>query len=150
MAGCFRILCVIDDFSRECLTTVVDNSITGERVPRELDAIANRRGHPLLVVSDNSTEMTSNAMLKWQQEHGVELHYIALGKPMQNGFIESLYGSLRDECLNEHLFRSYLHAREIIEERRIDCNLNRPYTSLDGLAPNEFAIRSVRDDNFKN
>jgi putative transposase len=62
----FRILCGIDDFSRECLATVVDNSISGERVARELDAIAERRGYPLMVVSDNGTELTSNAMLKWQ------------------------------------------------------------------------------------
>jgi Integrase core domain. len=68
----FRILCVIDDFSRECLATVVDNSISGERVARELDAIAERRGQPLMVVSDNGTELTSKAMLKWQQDHGID------------------------------------------------------------------------------
>ena len=94
-----RILCVIDDFSRECLATVAANSIAGERVARELDVIAERRGYPLMVVSDNGTELTSNAMLKWQQEHGVEWHYIAPGKPMQNGFVESFNGRLRDECL---------------------------------------------------
>jgi len=64
-----------------------------------------------------------------------------------NGFIESFNGRLRDECLNEHLFRSYRHAREIIEEWRIDYNLNRPHTSLDGFTPNEFAIRSMKDHN---
>tara|TARA_B100001109_G_C18805381_1_gene446952 strand:- start:27 stop:848 length:822 start_codon:yes stop_codon:yes gene_type:complete len=143
----FRILCVIDDFSRECLTTVVDNSISGQRVARELDTIAERRGYPLMVVSDNGTELTSNAMLKWQQDRGVEWHYIAPGKPMQNGFVESFNGRLRDECLNEHLFTSYRHAREIIEEWRIDYNLNRPHTSLDGLTPSEFATRSAMDHN---
>lgn len=143
----FRILCVIDDFSRECLATVVDNSISGERVARELDAVAELRGYPMLVVSDNGSELTSNAMLKWQQERAVEWHYIAPGKPMQNGLVESFNGRLRDECLNEHLFRSYLHARKIIEEWRIDYNLNRPHTSLDGLTPNEFATRSQQDHN---
>jgi putative transposase len=156
----FRILCVIDDFSRECLATVVDNSISGHRVARELDAIAERRGYPLMVVSDNGTELTSNAMLKWQQDRGVEWHYIAPGKPhsqrlqaiacraaMQNGFVESFNGRLRDECLNEHLFRSYRHAREIIEEWRIDYNQNRPHTSLDGLTPAEYATRSKTDHN---
>jgi len=97
----FRILCVIDDFSRECPATIVDNSISGERVARELDTIAERRGYPCLVVSDNGTELTANAMLKWQQDRGVEWHYIAPGKPMQNGFAESFIGRLRDECLNE-------------------------------------------------
>ena len=143
----FRILCIIDDFSRECLATVVDNSISGERVARELDAIAERRGHPCMVVSDNGTELTSNAMLAWQQDRAVEWHYIAPGKPMQNGFVESFNGRLRDECLNEHLFRSYRHARDIIEEWRIDYNQHRPHTSLDGLTPNEFATRSRKDHN---
>lgn len=144
----FRILCVIDDFTRECLATVVDNSLCGERVARELDAIAERRGYPCMVVSDNGTELTSNAVLKWQQDRRVEWHYIAPGKPMQNGFVESFNGRLRDECLNEHLFRSYRHAREIIEDWRIDYNLNRPHTSLDGLTPNEFATRSRMDHNM--
>lgn len=102
----FRILCVIDDFSRECLATVVDNSISGTRGVRELDAIAERRGYPCMVVSDNGTELTSNAMLKWQQDRQVDWHYIAPGKPVQNGFVESFNGRLRDECLNENLFAS--------------------------------------------
>lgn len=143
----FRILCVIDDYSRECLATVVDNSLSGERVARELDAIAERRGYPCMVVSDNGTELTSNAMLAWQEDRGVEWHYIAPGKPMQNGLVESFNGRLRDECLNEHLFRSYRHAREIIEEWRNDYNLHRPHTSLNGLTPNEFATRSQMDHN---
>lgn len=103
----FRILCVIDDFSRECLATVVDNSLSGERVARELDRIAMIKGYPCLVVSDNGTELTSNALLAWQQHRHVEWHYIAPGKPMQNGFVESFNGRLRDECLNEHLFVSF-------------------------------------------
>lgn len=143
----FHILCVIDDFSRECLATVVDNSLSGERVARELDVIAERRGYPCMVVSDNGTELTSNAMLAWQEDRGVEWHYIAPGKPMQNGLVESFNGRLRDECLNEHLFRSYRHARELIEEWRIDYNLHRPHTSLDGLTPNEFATRFQTDHN---
>jgi len=69
------------------------------RVGRELDRIAELRGYPCMVVSDNGTELTSNTILAWQQEHAVEWHYIAPGKPMQNGFVESLNGRLRDECL---------------------------------------------------
>ncbi len=131
----FRILCVIDDFSRECLATVVDTSLTGDRVARELDAIAERRGYPCMVVSDNGTELTANAILAWQQDRGVEWHYIAPGKPMQNGFVESFNGRLRDECLNEHLFPTLRRARELIDAWRTDYNLNRPHTSLDGLTP---------------
>lgn len=143
----FRILCVIDDYSRECLAVVVDNSISGQRVARELDAIAEHRGYPCMVVSDNGTELTSNAMLKWQQDRGVEWHYIAPGKPMQNGFVESFNGRLRDECLNEHLFTSYRHAREIISDWQEDYNRHRPHTSLDGLTPIEYAIRASMAQN---
>ncbi len=142
-----RLFCVIDDFTRECLATVLSNSITGERVATELDNIAQQRGYPLLVVSDNGTEFTSNVMLRWQQGRRVEWHYIAPGKPMQNGLVESFIGPLRDECLNEHLFTSYRHAREIIEDWRADYNAKRPHTSLDGLTPMEFAIRSGSDHN---
>jgi len=144
----FRILCVIDDFSRECLATLVDNSISGVRVARELDRIAEMRSYPCMVVSDNGTELTSNAILQWQQDRRVEWHYIAPGKPMQNGFVESFNGRLRDECLNEHLFRSYSQARRIIERWRYDYNNERPHTSLGGLSPKVFAARSKEDHNW--
>ncbi len=143
----FRILCVIDDFSRECLATLVDNSISGIRVARELDRIAELRGYPGMVVSDNGTELTSNAILKWQQDRRVAWHYIQPGKPMQNGLVESFNGRLRDECLNEHLFTSYRRARRIIEEWRLDYNTIRPHSSLDGLTPREFTNRSLEDHN---
>ena len=95
----FRLLNVIDDYSRECLGCIVDTSLSGRRVVRELSAIAERRGLPCMVVSDNGTELTSHAVLAWCQDTGVEWHYIAPGKPQQNGFGESFNGRLRDECL---------------------------------------------------
>jgi len=95
----FRVLNVIDDFSRECLAAVVDTSIGGARVARELDRIAQLRGYPCMVVSDNGTELTSNAMLKWQADRKVGWHYIAPGKPTQNGLVESFNGRMREECL---------------------------------------------------
>ena len=107
---------MVDDFTRECLGLVVDTSLTGLRVARELDRIAEQRGYPCMLVSDNGTELTSNAILAWQQEHAVEWHYIAPGKPMQNGFVESFNGRLRDECLNEHVFTNLSEARAIIED----------------------------------
>ena len=111
---------------------MVDTSLTGLRVARELDRIAELRNYPCMIVSDNGTELTSNAILAWQQDRGVEWHYIAPGKPMQNGFVESFNGRLRDECLNEHLFANLNEARQIIEEWRIDYNTNRPHSSLTG------------------
>ena len=143
----FRVLVVVDDFTRECLALVADTSLSGRRVVRELDRLIKLRGRPLTVVSDNGTELTSHAILRWQEERGVEWHYIAPGKPQQNGFVESLNGRFRDECLNEHLFRSLPHARRIVDEWRADYNDCRPHTSLGGLTPNEFAARSRQDHN---
>ena len=100
-----------------------------------------------MVVSDNGTEFTSRAILAWQEERGVEWHYIAPGKPTQNGFIESFNGKLRDECLNEHLFASLPEARRIIEEWRTDYNTLRPHSSLNGLTPTEFAARPIEGHN---
>ena len=143
----FRILAIVDDFTRECLALVADTSLSGHRVARELDGLIARRGRPAMVVSDNGTELTSMAILRWQQESGVSWHYIAPGKPMQNGFVESFNGRLRDELLNETMFRSLAHAREVLSEWREDYNGERPHTSLDGLTPNEFARRSTTDHN---
>lgn len=143
----FRVLVIVDDFTRECLALVADTSLSSHRVVRELDALILRRGNPLMIVSDNGTELTSHAVLRWQQETGVEWHYIAPGKPIQNAFVESLNGHFRDECLNEHLFRGLPMARRIIEAWRIDYNGHRPHTSLGGLTPNEFAARSNQDHN---
>ena len=137
----FRLLAIVDDFSRECLGLVADTSLSGLRVSRELDRIAELRGYPAMIVSDNGTELTSHAMLRWQEQRKVGWHYIAPGKPQQNGFVESFIGRLRDECLNEHLFTSLAAARRVIEAWRIDYNTERPHTSLNGLTPAAFATR---------
>lgn len=141
----FRVLCVVDDFTRECLGLVADTSLSGARVARELDAIIAVRGKPATIVSDNGTELTATAMLRWQQETGIAWHYIQPGKPIQNAFVESFNGRLRDELLNETAFRSLGHAREMIAEWRVDYNARRPHTSLGGLTPAEFATRSIQD-----
>ena len=91
---------VVDDVTRECLAAIPDTSISGRRVVRELTALIERRGRPAMIVSDNGTELTSNAILRWCAEHKIEWHYIAPGKPMQNGFVESFNGRLRDEFLS--------------------------------------------------
>src|SRR6185312_3497820 len=109
----FRILNVVDDVTRECLAAIPDTSISGRRVARELTALVGRRGKPAMIVSDNGTEFTSNAILGWAKDHGVEWHYIAPGKPMQNGYIESFNGRMRDELLNESLFIDLGQARQL-------------------------------------
>ncbi len=108
----FRILAVNDDCCRENLCLVADTSISGGRVARELDALVRIYGKPAYIVSDNGTEFTSKAILKWANDNGVEWHYIDSGKPQQNGYIESFNGSLRDECLNEEIFDSLADARQ--------------------------------------
>lgn len=134
----FRILAVVDDFSRECLALVPDTSLSGMRLTRELDTIIKQRGRTQTIVSDNGTEMTSMAVLKWCQETGVEWHYIAPGKPQQNAFVESFNGRLRDECLNETLFSDLRQARLAIQNWKEDYNQHRPHSALGNLSPKEF------------
>lgn len=138
----FRVLAIVDDFSRECLALVVDTSLSGLRVTRELTAVMERRGRPRTIVSDNGTELTSMAVLRWCQETRIDWHYIAPGKPMQNGFVESFNGSFRDELLNETLFSSLAEARVKINAWKEDYNRIRPHSSLGNLTPEEFAIKS--------
>lgn len=134
-------LTVVDDHTRECLALVADTSLSGGRVVRELDAIIARRGQPLTVVSDNGTEFTCMAIPRWSQDRQIDWHYIAPGKPMQTGFIESFNGSFRDECLNETLFSSLSEARDRISAWKEDDNSHRPHASLGNLTPNEFATQ---------
>ena len=135
----FRILTVIDNCTRECLALVADTSLSGARVVRELDAVIRQRGRPDTIVSDNGTEYTSNAVLAWADSTGVGWHYIAPGKPQQNGFNESFNGRLRDELLNETLFRSLPHARAVLEAWRRDYNERRPHSKLGWLTPQAYA-----------
>ena len=136
----FRVLNVVDDVTRECLAAIPDTSISGRRVARELTALIERRGKPGMIVSDNGTELTSNAILKWCAEHKVEWHYIAPGKPMQNGFVESFNGRMRDEFLNETLFRNLAHARDLIAAWVNDYNTARPHSALGYQTPAGFAL----------
>jgi putative transposase len=117
-----RILAIVDDFTRECLTLMADTSLSGLRVVRELDTVVTLRGRPLMCVSDNGTELTSMAILRWSQEQSIEWHYIAPGKPQQNAFIESFNGRLRDELLNETLFTTLPQARVTLAQWKHDYN----------------------------
>ncbi|WP_114580005.1 IS3 family transposase [Aquibium oceanicum] len=135
----FRVLNIVDDVTRECLGAIPDTSISGRRVARELTDLISRRGKPDMIVSDHGTEFTSNAILAWSKDHRVEWHYIAPGKPMQNGYVESFNGRMRDELLNESLFFGLDHARNAIAEWRQDFNSARPHSSLGYQTPAAFA-----------
>ena len=136
---------MVDDFTRECLALVADTSLTGLRLTRELQQIVDVRGKPGTIVSDNGTEMTSMAVLRWAQEAGIDWHYIAPGKPQQNAFIESFNGRLRDECLNETLFSSLSEAHGVLNAWKEDYNRNRPHSALGNLTPMEFAEKQALD-----
>ena len=134
-----RVLCVVDDCTRECLGLIADTSLSGGRVARELDQIIARRGKPKMIVSDNGTEFTSNAILTWADRSSVDWHYIAPGRPNQNAFVESFNGRLRDELLNETLFSSLAHARAVLQAWKTDYNAHRPHSRIGWLTPFEYA-----------
>ena len=137
----FRVLNIVDDVTRECLAAVPDTSISGKRVVRELTELIAQRGRPGMIVSDNGTELTSNAVLVWCGEAGIEWHDTMPGKPPQNAFVESFNGRMRDELLNETLFMSMGHAREKITAWADDYNTGRPHSSLGYATPAAFAAQ---------
>jgi len=137
----FRILNVIDDVTKESLAAVVDTSISGRRVARELTALTERRGKPGVIVSDNGTEFTSNAILEWAGKMQVKWHYIAPGKPMQNGNCEAFNGRMRDELLNETLFFGIDHARSAVADWTYTYNTERPHSALGYQTPAVFAAQ---------
>jgi transposase InsO family protein len=147
----FRILNIVDDVTKQCLGAVPDTSISGRRVARELTAIIERHGKPGVIVSDHGTEFTSNAMLAWCRDMAVEWHFIAPGKPMQNGFAESFNGRMRDELLNETLFLDLDDARTKIAAWVADYNLERPHSALAYLTPAAYAANlTATDDRLRN
>lgn len=135
----FRILTIVDDCTRENIALIADTSLSGLRVATELDRLVATRGKPRMIVSDNGTEFTSNAILSWADQSRVEWHYIAPGKPIQNAFIESFNGRLRDELLNETLFTTLPQARALLGRWRADYNDTRPHSRLGWQTPAEFA-----------
>jgi transposase InsO family protein len=134
-----RILNIVDDVTRNCLAAIPDTSISGRRLARELTALIERRGKPGMIVSDHGTEFTSNVMLACAQENRVTWHFIAPGKPMQNGFWESFNGRMRDKLLNESLFFGLDHAKARISAWSDDYNQRRPHSALQYISPAAYA-----------
>jgi putative transposase len=138
-----RLLTVHDDYTRECLWIEADTSLSGPRVARVLDYVAELRGWPASLITDNGPEFAGLALERWAHDRQVTHRFITPGKPSQNGYIESFNGKLRDECLNENEFINLPHARELIESFREDYNHLRPHSSLGGLTPAEFAAQKI-------
>lgn len=135
----FRVLNVVDVLSREALAGEVDTSLPATRVVQALDEIALERSYPTRITCDNGPEFRSLALDAWAYEHGVTLDFIAPGKPIQNAFMESYNGRMRDECLNLHWWRTVIEAREGIGAYRLDYNTARPHSALANRTPVEFA-----------
>lgn len=135
----YRALTIIDNYSRQCPAIEVDTSIGAIRVARVLDMLREIIGLPKIIRVDNGSEFISKTLDKWAYENNVKMDFIEPGKPVQNAYIESFNGRLRDECLNGNWFDTLKEAKEEIEKWRIDYNENRPHSSLGYKTPNEFA-----------
>ena len=146
----FRVLTVVDDFSRECPVLEADHSLTGQRVTRVLERMALTRGLPEVITVDNGPEFISKALDLWAFENNVRLRFIQPGKPVQNAYIESFNGKFRDECLNDNVFVSLNRARQIIENWRLDYNSERPHKSLNKMTPEEFVTKHNQNQKTEN
>ena len=136
----FRVLNIVDDFTRECVGQLVDTSISGARLTRFMDSLGRK---PKTIVCDNGPELTSKAMFFWSRERTIKLHFIQPGKPTQNAFVESFNGKFRDYCLNLHWFKSLNEARGEIDAWREHYNEERPHSSLGKLPPRQFAEQAA-------
>ena len=135
----FRVLTVVDQFTRECLLLLADSSLTGHKVALALSQVVAERGAPVSITVDNGTEFYSRAMEAWAYQYGVQLDFIRPGRPVENGYIESFNGRLRDECLNVQVFFALADVREKLELWRQDYNQVRPHSSLGDHPPEVFA-----------
>ena len=139
----FRIFAVIDLFSRECLLIEADYSINADKVLQYLERLKSFRKLPKAIVMDNGSEFSSKKMDLWAYQNNIKLNFITPGKPIENAFIESFNGRLRDECLNTTLFYSLEYARKVLEDWRIDYNIFRPHSSIKNLSPKEYSERFI-------
>ena len=136
----YRILTVVDQFTRECVALEADRSVHGKQVAAVLSgAIGERGGAPKSITVDNGSEFTGRVLEAWAIQHGVQLCFIRPGRPVENGFIESFNGRLRDECLNVEWFSSLLEARRTLTDWRDHYNQERPHSALADRTPTAFA-----------
>lgn len=140
----FRVLSVIDVYTRECLALEVDTSFASRRVTRELEKIVVERGAPEVLRCDNGPEFTSRHFLAWALERKIELVHIEPGRPVQNAHVESFHGKLRDECLNASWFGNLFEARRKIAAWKEEYNEERPHSSLGYRTPTAFAAAQGR------
>jgi putative transposase len=140
----FRLLTVVDQFTRECLCLLADQSLTGEKVAQALEPIVRQRRAPRSITVDNGSEFASRVMDAWAYRHSIQLDVIRPGKPVENGFIESFNGRLRDECLNVEVFFTLDDARKKLARWQEDYNRLRPHSALHDETPSAFAADWAR------
>jgi transposase InsO family protein len=129
---------IIDEHTRECLTSLVERSVTADALIDELDRLALTRGYPAVLRCDNGPELACEAMADWAGEH-VVLSFIPPGEPWRNGYVESFNGRVRDECLNINIFWSLAQARMVITDWKDDYNHRRRHSSLGYQTPAVYA-----------
>ena len=135
----FRILTVVDQYTRECLCARADRPQTGEKVAEQMERLVILRGKPESITTDNGGEFAGRAMEVWAHQAAVKMDFIRPGRPVENGFIESFNGRLRDECLNGEVFFDLADAQRKLERWRADYNEHRPHSALSDRTPAEFA-----------
>lgn len=134
----FRVLTAVDQFTHECLLLLADGSLAGQKVAEALSRVIAERGAPAAITVDNGTEFASTAMDVWSYQCRVQLDFIRPGRPVENGYIESFNGRLRDECLNVHVLFTLADVREKLERWRQDYNQVRPHSALGDYPPQQF------------
>lgn len=139
----FRILTILDQYTRECLAILAKTHLSGGDVAATLDGVIAERGRPVSITVDNGSEFAGRVMDAWAHRHGVQLAFIRPGRPTENSFIESFNGRLRDECLNVELFASMSDATRLLGAWREDYNHHRPHSSLGDDTPAEFAAKKL-------
>ena len=139
----FRILTVLDQYTRECVAILAKAHLSGQDVASALDGAVAERGRPASITVDNGSEFAGRVMDTWAHRHGVQLAFIRPGRPTENSFIESFNGRLRDECLNVELFASMGDATRLLAAWRQDYNHQRPHSSLGDDTPAEFATKEL-------
>ena len=139
----FRILTVLDQYTRECVGMLAKRHLSGQDVATVLDDAVAERGRPVSITVDNGSEFAGRVMDAWAHRHGIQLAFIRPGRPTENGFIESFNGKLRDECLNVELFGSLEDAQRILQAWRHDYNYHRPHSSIGDDTPAGFAAKTL-------
>jgi putative transposase len=139
----FKILNIIDEYTRECLAILVERSLTSEDVIDQLFNLFILRGIPEHIRSDNGPEFTAKAVRKWLNRLGVKTLFIEPGSPWENGYVESFNGKLRDELLNREIFTTLEEAKILIEQWRREYNQVRPHSALGYQPPTPEAVLTV-------